>query len=160
MPEQFFIADTGKTTFSSGLSCIRILFWVAITGTAAIGAAILSREAVLPWETILSREAVLPWKTVLSREAVLPWETILSREAVLPWETVLSREAVLSWETVLSREAVLSGKTVLFRGAVIWAAADSYYWAVKFITIIFIPVFELRIIFFPWSEIVGHGYTS
>jgi len=160
VPEQFFIADTGKTTFSSGLSCIRILFWVAITGTAAIGAAILSREAVLPWETILSREAVLPWKTVLSREAVLPWETILSREAVLPWETVLSREAVLSWETVLSREAVLSGKTVLFRGAVIWAAADSYYWAVKFITIIFIPVFELRIIFFPWSEIVGHGYTS
>ncbi len=97
---------------------------------------------------------------ILSREAVLPWETILSREAVLPRETVLSREAVLSWETVLSREAVLSGKTVLFREAVIWAAADSYYWTVKFITIIFIPVFELRIIFFPWSEIVGHGYTS
>jgi len=124
VPEQFFIADTGKTTFSSGLSCIRILFWVAITGTAAMGTAILSREAVLPWETVLSREAVLPW------------------------------------ETVLSTEAVLSGKTVLFREAVIWAAADSYYWAVKFITIIFIPVFELRIIFFPWSEIVGHGYTS
>ncbi len=84
----------------------------------------------------------------------------MSREAVLPWETILSREAVLTWKTVLSREAVLSGKTVLFREAVIWAAADSYYWAVKFITIIFIPVFELRIIFFPWSEIVGHGYTS
>ena len=85
---------------------------------------------------------------ILSRVAVTRTATV--------WAAVLPGETVLPGEAVLPREAVLSGEAVLLREAVIGTTADCYDWTSEFIKAIFIPVFELRIIFLPWSEIVGH----